>query len=289
MSHSRFNGKLTTRYLRLIEQLFVSFPSDVENNEKDMWLDAGDGMKAVALLTLFSPDEMLCNNNLEPALNEQVKYVLSSIEQKIENDTVMSYEQASSCLVDAIKGLFFENKVNTYLYNMMFEDYILKKNTGLTDLMHEDIMSEGLCKYIFAIASYCDHGNAIRTNRSIRALLDEAGHSDLVNQVDSVLDKILNDKIIADSSEYKHIKIADVLRELSMDKDERSYTGQALIMRARDYVERKYLSHMLIEECFSPMDLYIQKICLISGTKSQVSVDSDSCKQVLPTVREYVA
>ncbi|WDM84819.1 hypothetical protein K6025_02820 [Ehrlichia sp. JZT12] len=180
------------RYLLLMEKLFLSFPSDGEDAEKKAWLDTDDGKKVIELLAVFPYKDMLVNDRVNDnrlqLLNQKVNYVLDNINQQ-ESSFVNADYKDCSYLFKAVQDFLFERKKNMYLYDIMFEDYFAEKGPSL-DLVSQDLIDEDLLKYIFAIASYHNHCSAVKTNKCIRDLLNQSQFSNLVVQVDNMLDEI---------------------------------------------------------------------------------------------------
>ena len=275
----KYKGEHMSRYVALIKKIFMSFPSNEE--EKKAWISTNDGKNAVYLLTTFSCDEMLLKNKLEDNLNVQVNYVLDCIKQRNGGIVPMNDDRNLNCLFPVLRDLLFEVESRMNLYRIMFKNYFLEKTPDLMCKISEDIMCDDLSKYILAIASY-NYGNVVETNKNIRRLLNDAGCGDVIKQVDTMLDRMLKKKIVTDLS-YCNSKIPIILERLGVNYTGESYTGENLIISARRYLQKKYMSHMLLDEIFKPVDLgidSIRKICLFPGRKTKISIADGGCKQL---------
>ncbi|WDM84820.1 hypothetical protein K6025_02825 [Ehrlichia sp. JZT12] len=74
-----------------------------------------------------------------------------------------------------------------------------------------------------------------------------------------------------------------------MTDSRRSYTGRDLVMHARNYLEKKYMSQVLIEERFYIYSsCTIQKMCLTSGVKSQIEFDHDGCQRIMHIITNRI-
>ena len=241
-----------TLYDCLLQNLFESCPIDKKSmfpkskgffsffsrsNDDDSWINGINGKIALFLLTNFPLDKVIgrkkIHGNEVSNLNRQISYVQSYIDK---NPTVRSVSYLDK-VFDMMKSIACSGyKID--LYDNLCKDYCIDGETQIHDLVLQDL-NNPIYKYVFAIASYQDGDASIETNEFIRELLAKKTDKIFVDEIDSVLSNNHKKPFIRGLSDYKKLKIDDLVTVLSLDPKKR-YTAKQLISSARAHIMKKY-------------------------------------------------